>query len=300
MLFLLVLLHSLPVSFCFPKAVVDRSHVRGYNVFNTAEDVVNDNLRHPFARDNGINITSWNKALRQRDSTTKPKCQCAWPKKHCLGCYRKLHGQRTDINDLTTENLVRAMLVSENELKDKCVFYTGVPDTSLFPGDTGNVGPSPKPDDLESYNYWEIDRPGSWLYPLSGSAYRFTYFENMSRAMARQCSGKVWVYSLTPKNLRWYGTQKGNNNEHSIWNKVEHKELVRQAKTTMLIGIDAVTKETFELDLATQAYKKDYMGPVPRELDFLVERADACSNRNLKYQSPGQDWFGTGYWSSNS
>ncbi|KAK2043722.1 hypothetical protein LZ31DRAFT_542454 [Colletotrichum somersetense] len=166
---------------------------------------------------------------------------------------------------------------------------------SLFPGDTGNVGPSSKPDDLENYNYWEIDRPGSWLYPLSGSAYRFTYFENMSRAMARQCSGKVWVYSLAPKNLGWYGTQKGNNNEHSIWNKVEHKELVRQAKTTMLIGIDAVTKETFELDLATQAYKKDYMGPVPRELDHLVERADVCSNSNLKYQSPGQDWFGTGH-----
>ncbi|KAK1989624.1 hypothetical protein LX36DRAFT_676421 [Colletotrichum falcatum] len=331
MLIFSVLLLGLPASLCFSKGVVERKHNREYIASKTAIDATDNNVRHPFAQDIDIDTASGNEALWQRDSTE------AWPKNHCQGCYRKLHGQKTDMKDLTTAKLVKAILVSEDKLKDKCVFYTGVPDTeratqgkklglspsetlaaraaryacsknmysiwhraaareydrrayyllqSLFPGGTGNVGPNQKPDNLEQYNYWEIDRPGSWLYPLHGDAYRFTYFENMSRAMARQCSGKVWVYSLNPKNLAWYGTQKGNNNDHSIWNTVEHKELIRRSKTTMIIGIDAVTNEMFELDVATLAYKKDYT--------HLLENESACSNRNLGFQLPGQDWFGTG------
>ena len=130
----------------------------------------------------------------------------------------------------------------------------------------------------------------------------------MSRAMARICSGKVWVWSLDPRNLPYYGSQKPlpsdpgkevNNNGHSIWNTVEYPELKAQGKTTELIGVDAFTKKMYRLRMSDLSYIEDYTGPVPRGLEHLISKRDTCLE-NLQYQTPGDDWFGTGRRSSGS
>lgn len=50
----------------------------------------------------------------------------------CAGCLAKQNGEVTSLSDLTVQYLRNNMLVSGSQLKDKCVFYTSVPDaTSL-------------------------------------------------------------------------------------------------------------------------------------------------------------------------
>lgn len=169
---------------------------------------------------------------------------------------------------------------------------------TLYPGRDSNVAPggAVEDDDVSRMNFWEIGTPGSWLNHLDYSPVRYTYFENMSEAMARQCSGKVWVYSISPLKLGWYGTQTEadqNNNAHSIWNSKELPELRRQRKTTMLIGVDVNTERMYELNLNTLALIREYTGPVPRSVEGALSKRNTCLS-NLNYQTPGDDWFGTG------
>ena len=128
----------------------------------------------------------------------------------------------------------------------------------------------------------------------------------MSRAMARICGGKVWVWSLDPENLPYYGSQKPlpsepnkevNNNGHSIWNTVEYPELKAQGKTTTLIGVDADTGKMYRLSMSDQSVIGPYIGTVPREIQNLLSKRNTCLE-NLQYQTPGDDWFGTGRRSS--
>lgn len=50
---------------------------------------------------------------------------------HCLGCAEHDNGQQYSIGDLTTPWLQGQALLSEADLKDRCVFYTGVRDRDL-------------------------------------------------------------------------------------------------------------------------------------------------------------------------
>jgi hypothetical protein len=65
--------------------------------------------------------------------------------------------------------------------------------------------------------------PGSWLEPIKnlGNAAINTYFENMSRAMAQQCLGDVYVMSDQPANLTAY---------QKIWGTVEWPTLAGRYK----------------------------------------------------------------------
>lgn len=166
---------------------------------------------------------------------------------------------------------------------------------TLYPGRDSNVAPNPPDETIKKRNFWEISVQGSWLFHLYQTPSQFTYFENMSRAMANKCSGKVFVMSFEPENTASFGTDGpgvGNNNEHSIWNSVEVVALRNKGKTTQLIGIHATTKQAYSLNLNDLSSNGLYTGPVPRAIEGLLER-DTC-NGNLLYQSPGEDWFGTG------
>jgi hypothetical protein len=152
------------------------------------------------------------------------------------------------------------------------------------------------PDDVTRRNYWEIKTPNSWLSHLANTPSQFTYFENMSRAMARRCGGKVFVMSLRPEKLTYYGSG-GQDNEHSIWNTGELPELRAQGKITELIAIDINDpRKRKRIDINDQSVLGDYQGTVPREVmefgDMLQKRA-TCTE-NLQYQPPGDDWFGSG------
>lgn len=168
---------------------------------------------------------------------------------------------------------------------------------TLFPGRDENKVPNEHPpDDVTRRNYWEVFTPNSWLNHLANTPSQFTYFENMSRAMARQCGGKVFVMSLRPDDLPYYGSG-GQDNLHSIWNTVEYPELKAQGKITELIAIDINDpKKMKKLKLSDQSVEGDYTGTVPREVqeiqDMLAKRA-TCTE-NLQYQPPGDDWFGSG------
>ena len=68
----------------------------------------------------------------------------SWPQtSHCLGCFKSTIGDDMTIGDLSTEWLVTQMLVEEKDVEDRCVFYTGVPDSqrpTWLPGRT-NLSP---------------------------------------------------------------------------------------------------------------------------------------------------------------
>lgn len=351
---LLLWLHCLPLALCLEKA----GHISGHHSFSSSSrDADND----PFRQNHLVKIswddpTLWGalgggrpfpssssgfsaqphqtrKTLTRRadDRTVMPG---SWPQaKHCLGCRKETRGDRMEIGDLTTDWLVDQILLSKDQMKDRCVFYTGVPNDeravegkalqlgaeenlsakaaawacnrnlvslwTLYPGRSENVAPpGTVPDDSDKYrNFWEISVPNSWLKHLDYPPVRFWYFENMSEAMARRCSGRVWVYSLKPRGLANYGTGTvENNNAHSIWNSKEFPELKRgvgRDGMTQLVGVDANTGEMWDLDMNDLRSKGAYSGPVPRGLGGKLEKRNTCLE-NLNYQTPGEDWFGTG------
>ncbi len=106
-------------------------------------------------------------------------------------------------------------------------------------------------DDPQYYNFYECFVKDSWLYkglidparPLNSNdqARAMTYFERMSEAMARMCSGRVYVLTLNPLNLQKYGR---------IWGDIELPTLRSRVSEgggtaqTQLIAIDALTHKT--------------------------------------------------------
>ncbi|RYP41944.1 hypothetical protein DL768_010419 [Monosporascus sp. mg162] len=248
--------------------------------------------------------------------------------RHCLGCVKTASGQKATIDDFSTEWLETQLLKTDAQLKNKCLFYTGVtvsehppwipeggnlsPHASqfacqnglytiwnLFPGRSGNEAPVTEPDSPSRYNFWEIFHEGSWINAIVND--RFTYFENMSEAMARHCTGKVWVVSLRPRETTTYGTgTDDDNNAHSIWNKKELPALRAHGGVTELIGVQATgpngqVGEMWRLDINDPNLEAigEYTGPIPRDLESFFGKRDTCSS-NQAYEPLGEDWFGTG------
>jgi hypothetical protein len=109
-------------------------------------------------------------------------------------------------------------------------------------------------------DFWSVEKKGSWLYSLTQfevpkthpeeasptkKAY-YKYFENMSRAMAESCSGRVFVMTDRPEELKSYAY---------IW-YVEwlallekYKHGVGQSKVTKLYAIRVSDKSIIEMDL---------------------------------------------------
>ncbi|KAI1088116.1 hypothetical protein F5B19DRAFT_472776 [Rostrohypoxylon terebratum] len=211
------------------------------------------------------------------------------------------------LSSLATERLEQQILQRPSTtLQDRCVFYTSVPT---------------KEEDQEEYKErkniesdniyrglslialaWAAsnDRVTIWtIVPLredeiSGESRYAEYEENMTRAMARHCSGTVYIMSMRPKQLSKY---------KDIWGNIAYPELLARFSAgqdrapTKLISVDAVNPHNqFLLDWNTQEVQK---GVEPADPDFLklgkrrVHSKDTCNcTANLKYELPGQDWFG--------
>ncbi|KAH0491930.1 hypothetical protein TgHK011_003331 [Trichoderma gracile] len=242
----------------------------------------------------------------------------------CLGCIEAYNGKVTTINDLTTEWLEQQLLEKDNQLQDRCVFYTSVLEPSvdlieyterkamghndhpglswfatewacslgmvsiwnLYPGQ--NDISNPNPDDPKIRNFWEVFIEGSWLYFLYQNKQQFIYFENMSRAMARH-----YVMSMQPTRLTKY---------QYIWANVEWPTLKARYASggagapTRLIAVDARSKAQYEVDINTlQAHDTPLERDDPDYLDFDtfehdLQKRDTCT-QNLAYEV-NMDWFG--------
>ncbi|KAK0757406.1 hypothetical protein N5P37_010129 [Trichoderma harzianum] len=245
----------------------------------------------------------------------------------CLGCIEAAAGKVTSINDLTTEWLEKQILLPDSQLMNRCVFYTSVPkenedkaewDLRQTMGHLDHPGLSwfatdwacnhkllsiwnlysgkndisnPNPDNPKDRNYWEVFVDGSWLAFLQTNQVYFTYFEHMSRAMARHCGGVVYVMSLKPRQLSKY---------QYIW-AAEFSELKARysgasaGRPTQLVAVNAIDNtEQWNIswdDLSadsTPLSKGD-----PGHIDFVrlsLERRANCQ-ANLDYEV-NMDWFG--------
>jgi hypothetical protein len=109
-------------------------------------------------------------------------------------------------------------------------------------------------------NYYGIEQPTSWLHPIynlgmvpgpAGQAPgKIVYFQNMSRAMAQQCGGVVYVMTFEPTKLASYGNIWGDVEWPALLNNYEVGKTVE--KTLFAINADVTTKfEITFLDITT-------------------------------------------------
>ncbi|KAI1440464.1 hypothetical protein F5Y02DRAFT_402722 [Annulohypoxylon stygium] len=208
---------------------------------------------------------------------------------------------------LATERLEQQILQRPSiALKDRCVFYTSVPkaeeDQEEF-DDRKNI-------EIVNINRglcliataWAVSYGKSTIWTvvsysendIIGDSRYAEYEENMSRSMARHCSGTVYVVSMRPKQLSKY---------KDIWGNVAYPELLARFSAgqdrapTKLISVDAVNPSNqFLLDWNTQEVQE---AVEPEDPDFLeleepqVHNRDTCNcTANVEYEPPGEDWFG--------
>lgn len=168
---------------------------------------------------------------------------------------------------------------------------------TIFPGIKDDTTPKSKPGQPELRDMFEAGRPGGWLDFLDDTnPQRFTYFENMSEAMANLCSGHVFVMTPNPGEIHLYGskTPKNDNNDHSIWNNVERPALRRGGQVTAVYAIDATNPRMGrKVNLETGEPEDGNMNFFFINPPTLQKRDQKCVP-NFLYEPPGEDWFGTG------
>jgi hypothetical protein len=147
-------------------------------------------------------------------------------------------------------------------------------------------------------NFWSVMEKGSWLNPLTKfdvpktypeeesptkKAY-YKYFENMSRAMAESCSGRVFVMTDRPDELDsyayiWYIEWL------ALFEKYRHG--VGQSKVTKLYAVGVSDKSIIEMDFAKRT-------PLPQQPSISGNIKDP-ENYPEKRQAANEinDWNGT-------
>lgn len=142
LLLVLLCFQVLPSALCFKSG----SHLEGFHSLSSLHSFADDD---PFAANNYV-INPWDDprvqdllwdgkplpsgepkrkrtVLQHRATGGRTVIPSTWPHRHCLGCFNAASGDRPDIGDLSTEYLVTELLKKEPEMRDLCVFYTGVP-----------------------------------------------------------------------------------------------------------------------------------------------------------------------------
>jgi hypothetical protein len=160
-------------------------------------------------------------------------------------------------------------------------------------------------------NYYGIFDPKTRSYQISqitqvGSKPPFIeYFENISRVMARVCTGKIYVLSQTPDDMGRYA------NTPNIWNNVELLELRSRLGSgdiaDRLVAIDATdTTSAWEVDwktlvegLAVKLTRRELWKPynMSTEIKYVPQkRCDGhlCLNDGLDDEPANLDFFGLG------
>jgi hypothetical protein len=122
---------------------------------------------------------------------------------------------------------------------------------------------------------------GTWLSPIYNQ--RFTYFENMSRAMALNCRGAVYVMSDDPYNLP----------TDAIWGTVELPTLRMMAQQGLITSITAISIDgTVQVPVPlTAPNTKRSVVPLSDQTTPLHGRAASC-NSGVAAEPSGEDWFG--------
>ncbi|KAJ9143040.1 hypothetical protein NKR23_g6753 [Pleurostoma richardsiae] len=266
-----------------------------------------------------------------------------FPTPNCFWCPTKadLEGDASDLLEkFTTEEFMRRTRAQAADLRDTCMFYTRTvqqPPDSLSRMATQlackygkysiwHLWPN-KINEQNNYrllNYYGIFLPDNRLYPISRleeieidgkptSPY-FQYFENMSRAMARMCTGQIYLLTQTPENVQQYRTEAFTPN---IWASTEYTELTNHilTLTSSLIVINASdtsakpaawTANWRTLNMQVSAnYRRDGRHPMegwePYDLDSeldvaigpqLKKRADLCADSGVDDEPAGKDLFG--------
>ncbi|KAH7633196.1 hypothetical protein B0T09DRAFT_380674 [Sordaria sp. MPI-SDFR-AT-0083] len=213
-------------------------------------------------------------ALQKRAPTNVKVINTGLTLSDCAGCAAKNNGEPLKWTEWDWRELKRRMLPeAASQLKDTCLFYTGIPpegDTGaadlyankltgqsalattlacknglmsiwmLWPGKSEEYADSATEPSLP--NYYEV-RPGSWLEDCNdeddGPKHRWQYFGAMSEAMARSCSGVVRVLLPTPQNL-------GDKKYTRIWLFYEYaalRELYFEGTVKRLIAIETMKPE---------------------------------------------------------
>ncbi|KAL7934418.1 hypothetical protein V8C35DRAFT_327294 [Trichoderma chlorosporum] len=150
---------------------------------------------------------------------------------------------------------------------------------------------NPGSDNPKDRNFWEVYVTGSWLNFLVQNQQQFTYFENMSRAMARHCGGVIYVMTIRPQSLSKY---------MFIWKIAEYPTLLARftsgtgGSPTKLIAVNAVNPtEQWNINWNTLAADSTPLKKGdPGYQDFVKPhlKRDNCL-ANLDYEVD-QDWFG--------
>ncbi|KAK3367562.1 hypothetical protein B0H63DRAFT_535558 [Podospora didyma] len=178
--------------------------------------------------------------------------------------------------ELTTATMITYMKATPAKLRNKCVFYTAA---VTKPPEYLSTGASAWACQHNKYSIWHlwpnaymsqqyprfkdfygIDEPTNWLHSIqelptvpNETPPQIVYFENMSEAMARSCSGEVVVMSQTPKDMGRYLTYE------NIWKNKEKpalENLQRQGKVGRVLIVDYNNpNDIWEFDLARNAIK---------------------------------------------
>lgn len=151
----------------------------------------------------------------------------------CAGCIKQaITGEQASLNTLTSDYFKTAMLLTQSQLLDRCVFYTSVeaqedanarwflggaaehPSLSKIATDwangngnnlvtiwnlyTGANDVTGAQDNPQYYNYWEVYTPGSWLNNLlDGQGTQFKYFAAMSTASKKLYNANHFPFLYT-------------------------------------------------------------------------------------------------------
>lgn len=127
------------------------------------------------------------------------------------------------------------------------------------------------------------------------------YFENMSRAMARMCTGQIYVVTQTPQDLKTYET---GDNYPNIWSSTERKELLNHRNTVEkdLIVINAndpteaykINLESLALGDRTTFSRRSWIPyNMSQEIQFGPHKRDnLCSSSGVADEPAGMDFFG--------
>lgn len=152
-------------------------------------------------------------------------------------------------------------------------------------------------------DFYGVHEPNNWLHSFyqlpqipadNGAPTEIQYFENMSEAMARSCSGEVVIMTQTPRDMAQY-LQVPN-----IWRNKERPALIslhRQGKISRFLIVDWNNMDNiYEFDIETNV-AGTVLIPAnslrSRDMD-LHDRA-ACDSTGLDQMLPKGDPFSDDY-----
>ncbi|KAH7304439.1 hypothetical protein B0I35DRAFT_414486 [Stachybotrys elegans] len=235
---------------------------------------------------------------------------------------------RALLADLTTQKMQSYMrILNTQQLRNKCVFYTAsVPQPPRYLSDETSIWACAHRK-LTNWHLWPnkfmsssarfkdfygIQEPDNWLHSIEGMPLipsdrgvptMIQYFENVSEAMARSCSGEVVLVSKTPLAMRQYLYSE------NIWKNKERPALMNlneQGKISRFLLVNYNNMdEIWEYDIENSQrgnrvspedllYRRDQDMEHESE-EFRILHRDACDTSGLGQRPSQGDPFADNY-----